>query len=148
MTEQIPEITGGNRNPDGTFKEGVSGNPGGRPPGILSITNLIRTELEKVPELKNKDGVDLNPEKKKWVELFMMRMLQQAIATGDRATQKLIWNYMDGLPKGSLDLTSGGEKITNQNMELANQAIIKFLNGNTENTTNKPEGEDTTTIPV
>ena len=31
--EEKPETTGDNRNPDGTFKKGMSGNPAGRPKG-------------------------------------------------------------------------------------------------------------------
>lgn len=149
MTDTIPETTGENRNPDGTFKGGVSGNPAGRPPGTLSITSLIAAELEKIPELKNKEGKDVNPEKKKWVQLFVERMLAQAIANGDRSTQKLIMNYIDGLPKGSLDITSGGEKITQANSEAAAKAIEQYLNGgNTSNIKNESKGEDTTAVPV
>jgi hypothetical protein len=39
-----------NRNPDGTFKPGVSGNPGGRPVGSVSIVGMIRKKFEEHPE--------------------------------------------------------------------------------------------------
>tara|TARA_R110002012_G_scaffold276213_1_gene463103 strand:- start:162 stop:470 length:309 start_codon:yes stop_codon:yes gene_type:complete len=38
----VPDITGQNRNTDGTFKAGVSGNPNGRPPNRQSIPDLLR----------------------------------------------------------------------------------------------------------
>jgi len=125
----------------GRFLPGNGGGPG-RPPGSLSITNLIREELMKVAPGEQ------NVNKKKFVQLFIERMLEKAIRQGDHNTQKLIWNYIDGLPAGSWDITSKGEKITNENSTLANQAIAKFLNGNTGNITNESKGEDTTSIPV
>lgn len=86
-------------------------NPAGKPPGATSLVALLKAELEKVPELKNKHGEDVNPEKKKWAQLLIERFLAQAIAQGDRFTQKLIMNYIEGLPKGSFDVTSMGDKI-------------------------------------
>ncbi len=94
----------------GRFVEGNIGGPG-KPPGSLSITALIKAELEKIPELKTKEGLDGNPAKKKWITMLIQKFLHQAVAQGDRATQKLIWNYIDGLPKGSFDVTSMGDKI-------------------------------------
>ena|SRR3990167_7885469 len=88
------------RNPDGTLKEGHPG-MGGRPPGSLSITALVKAELEKVPE-----GQQIS-----YAQAFLKKILHKAIIEGDHATQKMIWNYIDGLPKGSLDLTSGGNPI-------------------------------------
>jgi len=38
----MPDDTGDNRNADGTFKSGVSGNPEGRPPNRQSIPDLLR----------------------------------------------------------------------------------------------------------
>lgn len=51
-TPQIPATTGENRNPDGTFPPGVSGNPNGRPKGP-SITAAIKRMLEeKYPKIQ------------------------------------------------------------------------------------------------
>lgn len=78
----------------------TQGNPGGgRPPGSFSITELVRKELEKVPEGQEKG------KEKTYIQLFIHKLLLKAIRDGDVATQKLIWNYMDGLPKESIDLT-------------------------------------------
>jgi len=38
----MPDSSGSNRNPDGTFKKGVSGNLAGRPKGIQQIPDLLR----------------------------------------------------------------------------------------------------------
>jgi hypothetical protein len=44
---ELPHEQETNRNPDGTFKPDISGNPGGRPVGSFSIVSMIRREFEK-----------------------------------------------------------------------------------------------------
>lgn len=89
------------RNEKGQLLPGNTANPNGRPKGSLSITALVKEELEKVP-----DG-----QKVSYAEALIKKMLHKAIIEGDTQTQKMIWNYIDGLPKGALDLTSGGEAL-------------------------------------
>lgn len=93
------------RDEKGRLTPGHTANPNGRPPGSISITDLMKAELQKVaPGTTNKD-------KKTFMVLLLERMLDKAINKGDQQMMKLIWNYIDGLPKGSFDVTSLGEKL-------------------------------------
>jgi len=75
------------------FEKGKSGNPKGRPPKGYSITEWFQDMLGSDPEAKEKMG----------------RAIWAKALRGDIAAQKLVWNYMDGMPQH--DVTSGGEKI-------------------------------------
>lgn len=85
------EISG--RDEKGRFVEGQSGNPEGRP--TFSITGLVRAELLKCPEGKDK---------KTYADLIVKRILAKAIKDGDTRMIERIWAYMDGLPKQILDV--------------------------------------------
>jgi hypothetical protein len=77
-------------------------NRDGRPPGSgISITTEIKKKLEEVP-----DG-----QKATYLELLINRIFKQAIQDGDQQMIKNIWNYIDGMPKQSTDITSGGKPI-------------------------------------
>lgn len=78
-----------------SFKKGQSGNPNGRPPKGYSITEWFKEMLDSKPEVKDAIGKSI---------------LKKALE-GDITAQKLVWNYMDGMPADSIDLTSKGEKI-------------------------------------
>lgn len=97
-----PSNIGANRQKDGTFGPGNCANPNGKPEGSYSLLAILRKELAKCPE-----GQD----KKSYGELIVRRMLKEAIEKGDVQQIKLIWNYIEGMPKESHDLTSSGEKI-------------------------------------
>jgi len=81
----------------------IEGNPGGgRPKGSgISITTEIKKKLEEYPE----------GQKSTYLQLLINRILKQAIQDGDQQMIKQMWNYIDGMPKQSTDLTSDGEKI-------------------------------------
>ena len=97
--EPLKTDENGERDEKGRFTQGNLGGPG-RPKG-LSITALIKEELEKIPE----------GQKKTYAELLTRRLLKKAIQEGDHPTQKMIWNYIDGLPQASLDVTSDNKPI-------------------------------------
>ncbi len=80
-----PEKQENNRNPDGTFIKGTSGNPAGRPKG-KTIKETVREWLEEHPE-----------DKKAFVEHFIKK------------NRELAWQMLEGRPPQ--DITSGGEKI-------------------------------------
>jgi len=78
-----------------SFKPGQSGNPNGRPPKGYSITEWFKEMLKSQPEVKDAIGKSI---------------IKKALE-GDSTAQKLVWNYMDGLPQGFVDVTSMGEKM-------------------------------------
>lgn len=69
------------------FKKGESGNPKGRPPKGYSITEAFKSMLAAEPETKRE----------------IVESIRQKALKGDTTAQKLIWNYMDGMPKQSED---------------------------------------------
>ena len=81
------------------FKKGESGNPEGRPKGSLSITGEIKKKLEEIPE----------NQKKTYLEILITKILKKAIVDEDQQMIKNIWNYVDGLPKGTLDIGATDE---------------------------------------
>jgi hypothetical protein len=89
----------GERDDKGRFVPGHEGR-GGRPKG-LSITSLVRAELDKAPE----------GDESTYAELLIRELLKKAIQEGDHPTQKMIWNYIDGLPQANLDVTSDNKPI-------------------------------------
>lgn len=78
------------------FQPGQSGNPAGKPKGSISITALVKKALLEKPE-GEKD--------KTYIQQFVEKLLDKAIKDGDSQTQKMIWNYIDGLPKETIDHT-------------------------------------------
>jgi len=80
------------------WEPGQSGNPAGRPPGAKNFTTKVREALEKIA-----DGKDYTYE-----EAFIKSILKKGIVDGDSTIQKLIWNYLDGMPKQSHDVDLSG----------------------------------------
>ena len=90
-------------NKPGQFKKGEDPrrNTEGRPVGAKSFTTKVSEALEKIAEGKNYT----------YEEALVKSILKKAIVDGDSASQKLICNYLDGLPTQNIDHTSMGEKI-------------------------------------
>jgi hypothetical protein len=82
----------------GTFRPGQSGNPKGRPSKGYSITEMMKEMLGSDPEIKKSLGE---------------RIIALALK-GDIAAIKLVWNYMDGMPKQTIE---GGITHTYEKME-------------------------------
>jgi len=108
------------------FKKGDKNiNKNGRPRGSgLKLTSLLKSELEKVPE----------GQKKTYSQLFINKLLQKGLIEGDFNTLKLIINYVDGLPKGEIDLNNK-IRLSVEDRYHAEEAIKEYLNDNTGNTT-------------
>ena len=81
-----------------SFKPGESGNPNGRPKKGYSITEWFKEMLDSKPEVKDAIGKSI-----------MKKALE-----GDTAAQKMVWQYMDGMPQQKIEHEGGVEiKITN-----------------------------------
>jgi hypothetical protein len=68
-------------------------NRDGRPVGSRNFTTKVREALEKIA-----DGKETTNE-----EALVKSIIKKAVM-GDAPTQKLVWNYLDGMPKESLDI--------------------------------------------
>jgi len=84
------------------FKPGQSGNPKGRPPGTISLTTLIKQELDKCPDGNNK---------KTYADLIVKRILTKVIRDGDPQMTRTVWAYIDGLPKADVTITDAKSKV-------------------------------------
>ena len=89
------------RNDKGQVISGTP-NPNGRPKGAgISITTEIKRELLNIPAGK----------KSTYLALLIKRILVKGIIDGDLPTIKQIWNYVDGMPKQTI------ENLTNESIE-------------------------------
>lgn len=89
------------RNPDGTFKVGISGNPAGRGKGTFSIMTLIRKKMEEIPP----------GQVKQWKEQIAEIILEEAVVKKNPKMIEMIVEYMDGKPKQSVDLDVNRENV-------------------------------------
>jgi hypothetical protein len=94
--EQNPENTGIIRDNQGRFIKGHSGNPDGRPEGAYSLLSILKAKLKECP-----DGMS----EKSYGHLIIERMLAQSIKDGNEQMTKLIWSYIEGMPRQALDHT-------------------------------------------
>src|SRR3990167_6185153 len=92
----------------------------GKKPGTLSITTLVREALRRIGE-GNKEPYDI---------LLVKRILKKAIVDGNERMIQLILNYLDGMPKGSFDLTTGGDKLQTFTNEQLSKIAGRILDGN------------------
>lgn len=97
------------RDKKGRFVPGVSGNPNGRPPKGHSITDMFKQMLDNTPEKK----------------LELVEAIYNAAIAGDSAAQKMIWNYMDGMPQQKTDVS-----ITIPRPILGGSSVVSIDDGN------------------
>lgn len=94
---EIPEKTGEIRNPDGTFKKGITGNPNGRPKGSFSLVEMIKNKLQEIPEGKDKT----------YAEYFIEQMMKKSVIEGDTSMMRDMLNRVDGMPRQNVGLDGG-----------------------------------------
>lgn len=83
------------------FKPGESGNPDGREVGSKNFTSLVRDMLDQIADGKGEDG---KPFTSTYKQLLVKRILEKAINKGDVRMIEIVWNYLDGKPRGNIDL--------------------------------------------
>ena len=82
------------------WKKGQSGNLKGRTPNEFSLTIAMQEYLI------------ANPDER---QAIVQRVVSDA-KRGEPYAAKLAWSYLDGLPPASIDLTSKGEKLLDENI--------------------------------
>ena len=91
------------RNEDGTFKEGFSGNPNGRVKGSKDFSTVFGQAIKKIAKSQNLKEDEIE------VDLIIM-----AIAEAKKGKYQFWRELFDrnyGKPQQKMDLTSGGDKI-------------------------------------
>ena len=81
--------------PHSAWKPGQSGNPNGRPPKGLALTDVMREMLEKNPEIKQE----------------ILKKLLAGAAKGDLAFIKEVLDRIDGKPNVTADIHNTGEVV-------------------------------------
>ena len=97
----------------------------GRPIGSkgLNLTSLLKDKLEEIPEGKTEAYKDL----------FIKTLLHKGLVEKDLQSIKLMMNYIDGLPKQTIDLNAKVD-LSDEITKEASQAINTYLNEDTGDT--------------
>ena len=81
------------------FKKGQSGNPNGRPPGTKTMTDALRSLLDR----------KVWPFDKTARELVILRLFHEGFSHGDVKALQYMFDRLDGKPAQAVELT-GDEK--------------------------------------
>lgn len=101
----------------------------GRPVGAKNLTSLVRDALK---ELGGKvDGKEVSYE-----TALVKTILHKAVVKQDNKMIELLWNYLDGKPLQSLNVTA--EMVMNPLTDEQKKKLEDLLNGNPEPKTETP----------
>ncbi len=99
---------GGKRSPETEFKPGVSGNPNGRPKGVMNAATRMRkfldAKMDDVNPVTNEAGTFTV------AELMDLKIMARALA-GDVQAWDKINDRLEGKAKAQVDMTTNGESI-------------------------------------
>ena len=95
--------------------KGVSGNPAGKPPKSMTMTNILN-------EVLSEESVTMNDSKISAKEAVARKLLAMAMS-GDVAALKYIYDRMDGTPKHSGDLLVTGNVAVS---DMTKEGALRF----------------------
>ena len=92
MTRENTEVVGYCNPPKDTrWKAGQSGNPKGRPKNTVYFSEMLRDQLDQVP-----DAIDGEPNTKTWLELIRDTLLRAAVKGNQPALIKELLDRIEG----------------------------------------------------
>ncbi len=112
MTQENNEEKVGYRKPpkDNRWKRGQSGNPKGRPKNTVYLSEMLRDQLDQVP-----DTIDGEPNTKTWRDLICDSILRAAVKGNQPALTKELLDRIEG-------------KVTDRHhIEGENPVLIQFV---------------------
>jgi|TARA_Y100000310_G_scaffold333028_1_gene409751 hypothetical protein len=83
------------RDKKGRLLPGNSGNLKGKPKGSISLIAILKKRLNVCPKGQNK---------KTYAAMIIDKMILEAMRSGDVNMLRLIFSYVEGMPKQSLDI--------------------------------------------
>lgn len=95
---------------DKQWKKGESGNKKGKQPGSISITTAIRNKLLEV-YIDPKNPEESRKIRKTYLDKIIESIMHNAVENRDARSLKDVWNYIDGLPKGTLAIDANKEDL-------------------------------------
>lgn len=111
-----------NLHPTASWRRGQSGNPRGRPPKKCSLSEITNAYLDK-REL-NDDGKLVSRKQLLVEKLFSMAM------EGNLGAAKLIFSYVDGLPRQKPDTAKEDDLSKLDEIALALKQVMRMDGGN------------------
>lgn len=121
MDQTVSQEPSVDRDELGRVKKGSVLNPKGRPKLGTSLTEIMREYLD-----KSAKGHDLTRK-----EEFVRKVVKMAY-DGDSTMIKLVWNYIDGMPKQTIDMTTSTKTTPEELNEIDEQLKKQTMVGDTE----------------